>query len=233
LEWRRFGFGITDSFQAFSQSAGPALPGMPETAAHWDRFSTLRFHPAAEIGQRCPPRIALASFASTELGIPIPSTARAKSFTVLLAERSRGQGEQHLLAQYVLNRKTASFIVPDFGIRGRDSVFRAVYVDARGAEKQVEVFFEPMGHRIEAAGARHFEVALVGRPQADVMNLVVGPAMLGKEVGATAHRHAVQLPDPGAVIDGAGRNGLAEFKRLPFQIEHGNQYGHGILTVTR
>src|ERR1700689_3551185 len=92
LEWRRFGFGIADSFQAFSQSAGPAVPGMPETAAAWDRFSTLRFHPAAEIGQRCPPRIALASFASTGLGIPIPSTARAKSFTVLLAERSRGQG---------------------------------------------------------------------------------------------------------------------------------------------
>jgi hypothetical protein len=206
---------------------------MPKTAAACDRFSTLRFHPAAEIGQRCPPRIALARFASTKLGIPIPSTARAKTLAVLLAERSRGQGEQHLLAQYVLNRKTASFIVPDFGIGGRDSVFRGVCVDAGWAENEVEVFIQPMGYGIKAAGARHFEVALIRRPQTDVMNQIMGAAVLGEEVGATAHRHAVQLPDPGPIIDGAGRNGLAELKRLPFQIENGNQYGHGILTVTR
>src|SRR5271156_2597766 len=85
-----------------------------------------------------------------------------------------------------------------------------------------------MGDRIEAAGAWHFEVALVGGAQTDVMDMLVGPAMLGEQVGAAAYRHAVQLPDAGAVIDGAGGNGLAEFKRLPFQIEHGNQYGHGI-----
>jgi hypothetical protein len=204
----------------------------PETAAFWDRFSTLRFHPAAEIGQRCPPRIALASFASTELGIPIPSTARAKSLTVLLAERSRGQGEQHLLAQYVFNRKTASFIVPDFRIGGRDSVFRGVYVDTGGTEKQIEVFFQAMGDRIEAAGAGHLEVALVGGAQTDIVDMLMSPAMLGDEVGSAAYRHAVQLPDAGAVVDGAGRNGLAKLKRLPFQIEHCYQYGHSILTVT-
>jgi hypothetical protein len=208
------------------------LPGTPEYGFSLGSLSTLRFHPAAEIGQRCPPRIALACFASTGLGIPIPSTARAKTLAILLAERSRGQGEQNLLTQYVLNRKTASFIVPDFRVGGRDSVFRAVYVDTGGAEKQVEVFFQPMGHRIEAAGARHFEVGLVGRAQTNVVNLIVAPAMLGEQVSAAAHRHTVQLTDAGAVIDGAGGNRLAEFKRLPFQIEHGNQYGHGVLTVT-
>ncbi len=112
-------------------------------------------------------------------------------------------------------------------------MFRAVYVDPGGPEKQVEMLIQPMGHRIEAAGAGHLEVALVGRAQANVVNLIVGAAMLGEEVGTAAYRHAVQVPDTGAVIDGTGRNGLAEFKRLPFQIEHGNQYGHGILTVTR
>jgi hypothetical protein len=203
-----------------------------ETTAFWDRFSTLRFHPAAEVGQRCPPRIALACIASTGLGIPIPSTARAKSFAVLLAERSRGQGEQHLLAQHVLNRKTASFIVPDFRIGGRDGVLRGVCVNTGGPEKQVEVFFQAMSDRIEAAGAGHLEVALVGGAQTDVVDMLVGTAMLGDEVGASAYRHAVQLPDAGAVVDGAGRNGLAKLKRLPFQIEHCYQYGHGILTVT-
>jgi hypothetical protein len=208
------------------------LPGCPETAAACDRFSTLRFHPAAEIGQRCPPRIGLACVASTNLNIPILSTARAESFAVLPAERSCGQGEQYLLAQYVLNRKTASFIVPDFRIGGRDRVFGAIYVDAGGTEKQVEVFFEAMGDRIEAAGAGHLEVALVGGAQTDVVDMLMGPAMFGEQVSAAAYWHAAQLPDAGAVIDGAGRNGFAELKRLPFQIEHCYQYGHGILTVT-
>ena len=135
LEWRRFGFGIADSFQAFSQTAKSRhLPGCPETAAACDRFSTLRFHPAAEIGQRCPPRIGRACIASTDLCIPIKSTARAESLAVLLAERSRGQGEQHLLAQHVLNRKTASFIIPDFRIGGRDSVLRGACVNTNGTE---------------------------------------------------------------------------------------------------
>jgi hypothetical protein len=138
------------------------LPDCRKTAAARDRFSTLRFHPAAEIGQRCPPRIGLACIASTNLDIPILSTARAQSLAVLLAERSCRQGKQHLLAQNVLNRKTASFIVPDFRIGGRDGVLRSVYVHTSGAEKQVELFIQPMGDRIEAAGARHFEVTLVG-----------------------------------------------------------------------
>jgi hypothetical protein len=208
------------------------LPGCPETAAACDRFSTLRFHPAAEIGQRCPPRIGLTCIASTDLNIPILSTARAEPFAVLPAERPRGQGEQHLLAQYVLNRKTASFIVPDFRVGGRDCVFRSVHVDPGGPEKQIEVFFQAMGDRIETAGAGHFEVALVGRAQTDVVDMLVGPSMFGKQVSAAAYRHAVQLPNAGAVVDGAGRNGLAKLKRLPFQIEHCYQYGHGILTVT-
>ena len=83
LEWRRFGFGIADSFQAFSLAVGQQ---QPEIAI------TLRFHPAAEIGQRCPPRIDLASIAIADFGIAIPSTAGAESFALLLAERSGRQG---------------------------------------------------------------------------------------------------------------------------------------------
>jgi hypothetical protein len=205
LEWRRFGFGIADSFQAFSQTACPGIAGMPETAAACDRFQLYVFILLRRSASAVHRASTLACIASADLGIPIPSTARAESLAVLLAERSRGQGEQHLLAQYVLNRKTASFIVPDFRIGGRDGVLRGVCVDTGGAEKQVKVFFEPMGDRIEAAGAGHFEVALVAGAQTDVLDLIVGPAMLGEQVGAAAHRHAVELPDPGAVIDGAGR----------------------------
>ena len=82
LEWRRFGFGIADSFQAFSLAVGQ----QPEIAI------TLRFHPAAEIGQRCPPRIDLGSIAIADFGVAIPSTAGAESFALLLAERPGRQG---------------------------------------------------------------------------------------------------------------------------------------------
>ena len=108
----------------------------------------------------------------------------------------------------------------------------ALCVDTGRPEKQVKVFFEPMRHRIEASGAGHFEVALVAGAQTDVLDLIVGPAVFGDEVGAAAHRHSVELPNPGAVIDGAGRDGLIEFKWLPFEIEHRNQYGHSTFTVT-
>jgi hypothetical protein len=74
-------------------------------------------------------------------------------------------------------------------------VFRAVYIDTGGPEKQVEVFIQPMGHRIEASGARHLEVALVGRAQANVVNLIVGPAMLGEEVG-TGMPSNCRIPEP-------------------------------------
>jgi hypothetical protein len=111
-------------------------------------------------------------------------------------------------------------------------VLRGVCVDTGGAKKQVEVFFQPMGDGIEAAGAGHLEVALVGGAQTDVVDMLMCPAMFGEQVSAAAYRHAVQLPDAGAIIDGAGRNGFAKLKRLPFQIEHCYQYGHGFLTVT-
>ena len=124
LEWRRFGFGIADSFQAFS----PAVRPQPEIALN------LTFDLAAEVGKGCPPRIDLTCIAVAYLVVAITSASRAEPFAFLLAERSRRQGQQYLLAQYVLNRKTASFIVPDFGIGGRDSVLRGVCVDTSGSK---------------------------------------------------------------------------------------------------
>jgi hypothetical protein len=186
-------------------------------------LSTLRFDLAAEVGKGCPPRIDLTCIAVAYLVVAITSASRAESFAFLLAERFCRQGEQHLLAQYVLNRKTASFIVPDFGIRGRDSVLRGVCVDTGGAKQQVKVFFEPLRDRIQAASAGHFEIAPVSGAQPDVMDLIVGSAMLCEEVGAAVHRHTVDLTDSGTVVDGAGRDRLTELNRLPFQIEHRNQ----------
>jgi hypothetical protein len=173
----------------------------------------------------------VACIASADLKIQILSTAGAKPFAVLLTERSRRQGKQHLLAQNILNRKTASFIVPDFGIGGRDGVLRGVSVDTGGAEQQVKVFFEPMRHWIEASGTGHFKITLVAGAQTNVMDQLMGPVILREEISAAAYWHAVYLANPGTVIDGAGGNRLIELKRLPFKLEHRYQYGHGILTV--
>jgi hypothetical protein len=111
-------------------------------------------------------------------------------------------------------------------------MLRSLCVYARGPEKQIKMLFQALGDRIKAAGAWHFKVPMVSGAQTDVLDLIVGPAMFGDKVGASAYWHAIQLADAGAVIDGAGGNDLAEFKRLPFQVERSDQYGHGILTVT-
>ena len=110
-------------------------------------------------------------------------------------------------------------------------MLRGACIDTNGTEKQIKLLFEPLRDRIQAAGAWHFKITLVAGAQTDVLDQIVGAAMLGEEIGAAAYRHAVDLPNPGAVIDGAGWNRLTEFKRLPFEIEHRNQYGHSILMV--
>jgi hypothetical protein len=147
----------------------------------------------------------------------------------LPAERSRWQGEKHLLAQHVLDRKTAFFIVPDFGIGGRDGVLGTRSVNPGGAEKQVELLVELLGDRIEAPGAGHFEITLEASAETNVLDQLMGTSVLGDQVGAAAHGHGVQLTNAGAIVDGAGRDGLTKFDRLPFQLEHCDQQGHGIL----
>jgi hypothetical protein len=110
-------------------------------------------------------------------------------------------------------------------------VLWGVCIDTDGAEKQIEAFFQVLRHRIKTAGARHFEITLVAGAQTDVVDEIVGAAMLGNEIGAAAHRHPANLLDPGSIIDRAGRDRVTEFKRLPFKIEHRNYDGHGILRI--
>ena len=53
-------------------------------------------------------------------------------------------------------------------------MLRGVCVDTGGAKKQVKLFFQPLRYRIQAAGAGHFEIALVAGAQTDVLDLIVG-----------------------------------------------------------
>ena len=110
-------------------------------------------------------------------------------------------------------------------------MLRCVRIDTNGTEKQIKLLFEPLRDWIEAPGAWHFKITLIASTQTDVVDQLAGAAMLGEKIGAAAYRHAVDLTNPGAVIDSAGWNRVAEFKRLPFKIEDRNQYGHSILMV--
>ena len=111
-------------------------------------------------------------------------------------------------------------------------MLRCARIDTKRTEKQIKVFFEVLCNWIQAPGAGHLKTTLVPGTQTDVVDQLVGAAMLGDEIGPAGHRHAVDLTDSRAIIDGAGWNRFTEFKRLPFKLEDRNQYGHSILLVT-
>src|SRR5215469_424023 len=62
----------------------------------------LELELAGDIRKRIPARIRGSLATGTGCGVQVLATARAKPFTVRVAESSGGQGEQHLLAHYVL-----------------------------------------------------------------------------------------------------------------------------------
>jgi hypothetical protein len=77
--------------------------------------------------------------------VQVLATARAKSLAVFLAERAAGQGEKHLFAHDILKRKTALFIIADFGlVRGNGSL-AGVGVGGLRAEDQVEAAASGVG----------------------------------------------------------------------------------------
>src|ERR1700678_2846465 len=77
------------------------------------------FDRAGQTGQRAPlgSRSGIRrGVAGAGLEVQVLAAARAKSFAIFLAERPGGQGEKHLLAYDILKRKTALFIIADFGL---------------------------------------------------------------------------------------------------------------------
>ncbi len=112
-------------------------------------------------------------------------------------------------------------------------MFRARGVNPGGAEEQVKVLVEPLGHWVKAAGAGHLKITLVSGTQADVVDQLVRAAMLGQQVCTAGNRESAHLLYAGTVIDSARRDSFAEINRLPFEIGHSNKQRHGILTDLR
>ena len=98
----------------------------------------LDFDCAGQTRERIPPRIR-SGVAVAGCKVQVLATARAKSLAVLFAERTAGQGEKHLFAHDILKRKTALFIIPDFGLVEGNCSLAGFGVGGLGAEDEVEI----------------------------------------------------------------------------------------------
>jgi hypothetical protein len=169
--------------------------------------------------QTCVGWVAIAGFE-----VQVLATARAKSFAVFFAERAARQGEQHLFAHDILKGKTAHFIIADFGLVEGNGTFAGVSVSGLRAEDEVEAAGERRTHRLHAAGAEEFEVAVVGGADADVGDLLAVAAVFNDEIGTAGDGERANLGDVGSVFEGAGRDGLVEEEGFVFELERGDDH---------
>jgi hypothetical protein len=156
--------------------------------------------------------------------VQVLATARTKSLAVFFAERAGGQGEKHLFAHDILKRETALFIVPDFGLVGGDGALTGIGVDGLWTEDEVELSGERRVDRFDAARAEEFEVAVVGRAQADVCNLLAVASVLDNEVGAADDGQRARLMDVGCVVEHALGDGFVEEERLDFELKGSDEH---------
>jgi hypothetical protein len=175
--------------------------------------------------KRLPPWIDIgATDAVACAGVQVLPAVDAKSLAVLLAERTPGQGEQHLFAHDVLKQQTVLSIIPYFGLVFGDCAFAGLGVRVFGAEEEVEVAGERDGDRLDAAGAEDLELALVGGADADVLDDLLGAAMFDDEVGFAADGEWAYLAGIGCVVDCAGGDGLVEEERFILQVERSDEH---------
>jgi hypothetical protein len=160
-----------------------------------------------ETFKRLPPWIGISGTGAVACtGVQVLPAVDAKSLAVLLAERTPGQGEQHLFPHDVLEQQTVLSIIPYFGLIFSNCAFSWLGVGVFRAEEEVEVAGERDGDRLDAAGAEDFEVALVIGADADVFDDLLGAAVFGDEVSFAFDGERAYLAGVGSVVDGAGRD---------------------------
>lgn len=174
--------------------------------------------------QRIPTRIGRSLVAGALCKIQILTTAGAKPLAVRLAEGTSWQGEQHLLAYHILKQKTALLIIPYFGLIFGNCVLAGGGIGGFGAKDEVEVAGEWGGDGLDAAGAEYLELSAKLGPEADVVDVGVGAAVLDEEVGQPFDGERAYLVDVGGVVQGTGGDGFIELERLINELERGNQH---------
>ena len=104
VEWRLFGFGMMQFLSNLTRWRALRAPVRErvellspahrnERRPQYQRAEFSGLDPAAQPSQRLPAGIFRTLFAGTGLGVAIGSAARAKSFTIRLAQRSGRQGQ--------------------------------------------------------------------------------------------------------------------------------------------
>jgi hypothetical protein len=105
-------------------------------------------------------------------------------------------------------------------------MLRSVAIGTGWAKKQVEVPVEGMFDRVEATGAEDLKAAFVACANADVVDRLIGAAMLDDQVSAAVDGQWIELADIEAVFNAAGFVGEIELEGLPFQVYNRNQHGN-------
>jgi len=245
LEWRRFGFGITDSFQLpvrsgqygrggaqVRQKPGELCVTVPNGTSVGNGLFVAGAEPAAQIGQSGPARVGGGFLAGAGFGVAIASAAGAEPFAVLAAKGSCGEGEQHLLAQNVFENQSFSLIITDFGVGRGEGALGGASVGAEGSEEEIEVAQEGVADGFEAAGAGDFEVAVPAGAGADVLDDFFGAAVLAEELGVALDGEGGDLAGLAAEVDGARGDAGIEGDGLALKVEQGDQHG-GLLCAGR
>jgi hypothetical protein len=80
------------------------------------------------------------------------------------------------------------------------------------------------GHGLDATGAEQLEVAVVGRAQADVGDMLAVAAMLDDEIGAAGDGQRTNLGNIRGIVERAGRDGFIEQERFFFELKGSDEH---------
>ena len=177
-----------------------------------------------QTGQGVPARIDCLLRALAYIQVQVLPAAWTKPFAIEAAQRTSGQGEQHLLTHDILKQQTASAIIPYLGLIFRNCALAGVSVRAFRAKQQVELPFQRDRDRFYAARAQDLKRSPVLGPHADVVHLLFRPAMFDQQIGLAVHGQRPYLPCVQGVVDRARQNFFSEDKRLFLQIKRSNQH---------
>jgi hypothetical protein len=151
----------------------------------------------------------------------------AEPLAVFAAQGLGWKGQQHLLAQYVLQQDSILLIITDFGLGSGDGMLGSLAIGPGRPKKQVELTGKWMLDGVETPGAEDLEAAVVVRTHANIIDQLPRPAMLYDQVGTAVDGERVELANVESILDAAGRKGQIELYGFTFQINDGQKHGRG------
>ena len=113
---------------------------------------------------------------------------RTEALAIEAAQSTSRQGEQHLLAHYILKQQTAFVIIPYLRLVFRNGTLPGIGIRAFRTKQQVEAPLKRQHDRFYAARTQNLKCSPVLGPDADIIYLLLRPAMFHKQIGLALHR---------------------------------------------